>query len=368
MVGGRGQVAPLVAHLGQPDVRHADGRWRPGAPGHLQSSLVGALRSAQPPLGLLNPPEVEGRTERQVPPFRRGPFGEEVGQHAFRGDQAPGDPVRERHVVAGDRAEQLVVLGQLLEGGLGELTLPFCFSVQAGQIGAGDRDGGRHVGQEAVVAVDRGPVRLAGRLVERLLRHRQQRFDLVQPAGHHRDLGLPQREHRPALDHLGRERGEPGDEGRDLGAPPDLLLEVPLDQLGGPGHLAGDQRMPDGVGRQLVPLVPARCGAVQLRHPRRVPPLQGGAQQVGEQVVVAPPATLLVERDQEQVGPLHRLQPAAGCSCTPPPHRRASRTAAPGPRSPAGTSAAPRVGAPAPPGSGSPARTGGCRRTPRRSR
>jgi hypothetical protein len=37
--------------------------------------------------------------------------------------------------------------------------------------------------------------------------------------------------------------------------------------------------------------------------------MQAGAQQVGEQPVVAPPAAFLVQRDQEQVGPLDLLQP-----------------------------------------------------------
>jgi hypothetical protein len=36
--------------------------------------------------------------------------------------------------------------------------------------------------------------------------------------------------------------------------------------------------------------------------------LQAGAEQVGEQLVVAPPAAHLIQRQQEQVGPLHLLQ------------------------------------------------------------
>jgi hypothetical protein len=36
--------------------------------------------------------------------------------------------------------------------------------------------------------------------------------------------------------------------------------------------------------------------------------VQAGPEQVGEQVVVAPPAALLVQRDQEQAGTLHPLQ------------------------------------------------------------
>jgi hypothetical protein len=47
---------------------------------------------------------------------------------------------------------------------------------------------------------------------------------------------------------------------------------------------------------------------VQLRDPLGSFLFKTDAQQVGEQVVVAPPAAHLVERDQEQVGPLDRLQ------------------------------------------------------------
>jgi hypothetical protein len=47
---------------------------------------------------------------------------------------------------------------------------------------------------------------------------------------------------------------------------------------------------------------------VQLRHPLGLLLLQAGAEQVGEQVVKAPPAPHLVQRHQEQVGPLHLLQ------------------------------------------------------------
>jgi hypothetical protein len=47
---------------------------------------------------------------------------------------------------------------------------------------------------------------------------------------------------------------------------------------------------------------------VQPRDPLGLLPLQAGAEQVGEQLVVAPPAAHLIHRHQEQVGPLHLLQ------------------------------------------------------------
>ena len=47
---------------------------------------------------------------------------------------------------------------------------------------------------------------------------------------------------------------------------------------------------------------------MELRHPLGVPLGQAGTEQVGEQMVVAPPAAHLVERMEEQTGPLQRLQ------------------------------------------------------------
>ena len=47
---------------------------------------------------------------------------------------------------------------------------------------------------------------------------------------------------------------------------------------------------------------------VQLRYPGGLLALHAGAEQVGEQVMVTPPAAGLVQRHQEQSGPLHLLQ------------------------------------------------------------
>lgn len=47
---------------------------------------------------------------------------------------------------------------------------------------------------------------------------------------------------------------------------------------------------------------------MQLGNPLRLLLLQAGAEQVREQVVIAPTAAHLVQRHEEQVGPLDRLQ------------------------------------------------------------
>ena len=47
---------------------------------------------------------------------------------------------------------------------------------------------------------------------------------------------------------------------------------------------------------------------MQAHHPVGLFLLQAGAEQVGEQVVVTPPAAHLIQRHQEQSRPLHLLQ------------------------------------------------------------
>jgi hypothetical protein len=68
--------------------------------------------------------------------------------------------------------------------------------------------------------------------------------------------------------------------------------------------------MPDRRIDQPVLLAPAGHPAVQLVHQVRLKLQDAGAQQVGEQVVQAPPAALLVHGDEEQVGALLLLQHA----------------------------------------------------------
>jgi hypothetical protein len=110
-------------------------------------------------------------------------------------------------------------------------------------------------------------------------------------------------------------------------APTQRLVQLPLHQPRRPGHVAGGQGVVDGlVGQPLGP-VPGGRGPVQLGHP--LGPLLGQAdtQQVGEQVVVAPPAPHLVQRHQEQVGPLDPLQQPLAVG--PPRHRVTQGTAQP---------------------------------------
>ena len=153
--------------------------------------------------------------------------------------------------------------------------------------------------------------------VECPLRECQQRLDLVQPSLEECYDGLPQRQPGPAVDHVGRQHGQPSDERRALAEQQDLVLQMPFDQPGGPRRIAGGQRVSNGVVGQPVPLVPLCGRAVQLRNLVRVLPEEASSQQIGEQMVIAPPAALLVEGKQEQVRPLGRLQQFLAVACVP---------------------------------------------------
>jgi hypothetical protein len=83
----------------------------------------------------------------------------------------------------------------------------------------------------------------------------------------------------------------------------------------------------DGLVDQPVLLAPAGRPVVQLRHQVRLGLQHAGAEQIGEQVMQAPPAALLVQRDQEQVGPLQLLQHALAVRV--PGHGVAERAAEP---------------------------------------
>jgi hypothetical protein len=57
--------------------------------------------------------------------------------------------------------------------------------------------------------------------------------------------------------------------------------------------------MPHRVLGQPMPLTPASRGPMQPQHLFGLLPLKAGAQQLGEQLVVAPPAPHLIQRHQE---------------------------------------------------------------------
>ena len=65
--------------------------------------------------------------------------------------------------------------------------------------------------------------------------------------------------------------------------------------------VAARDRVPYGIAEQPVLGQPPASRGVQLTDPVGMPASQTGTQRVGEQVVVAVPPALVVERDDEQV-------------------------------------------------------------------
>ena len=81
-----------------------------------------------------------------------------------------------------------------------------------------------------------------------------------------------------------------------------------LDQSRGPLRIARGERVLDSLVGEIVLVVPRGRRAVDGDGTLRALGREPGPQQVGEQVVVPPPAPDVVERDEEQVRPLDLLE------------------------------------------------------------
>ena len=198
-----------------------------------------------------------------------------------------------------------LALGQHLRGergcGLGVATeLGQSTPVQRGQSWDIDQVAGRDAGGRLE--------RLIGPAGRRALNRVQERFHDLEVAAGGGHEGLRQQQPGAGPDHLGGEHRQPPVDGRRLAAEVKDHVEVLLDDPGRPGHLPGRHRVPDGVIGQPMLLVPGCSVTVQLRRAAGLFLLQAGAQQVGEQVVVAPPAAHLIQRHHEQPRRLDLLQ------------------------------------------------------------
>ena len=180
--------------------------------------------------------------------------------------------------------------------------------MELGEIAVVERGQGRDIDQEAGRRAADWLEGLIGPAGGRALNRVQERFhDLEVAAGGGHDC-LRQQQPGAGPDHLSGEHRQPPVDGRGLAADVVDHVEVLLDDPGSPEHLAGVGRVADGVVGQPVPGVPGRGVAVHLRYASGLLFLQAGAEQVGEQVVVAPPAAHLIQRDQEQARPFRLLQ------------------------------------------------------------
>ena len=210
---------------------------------------------------------------------------------------------------------------------------------------------GRSVRQPALRQGQRGRVHLRGggqcappRLVDdhesrrrtfgpRATARTQRLLDGREPLGHRGEVGHlredtdeAHRKHRPGLQEFIGKLAEPAGEL--------WLLPLPLHghhrqlhEVGSEPVVTGRERMVNGRSHLAVLLEPDGCPAVQLGHPALVALDQVGAQDVGEQMVVAPPLPAVIERHQEKPGAfeLDELRGRAGSAR----HRVAERPVEP---------------------------------------
>jgi hypothetical protein len=132
-------------------------------------------------------------------------------------------------------------------------------------------------------------------------------LDRVQAAEEQLPQPLGQAQRWSGSHRLVRESRQPSLQQRALVAA-EGLAQVLFDQSRRPRPVPRPQGMVDRLIDQPVLLAPFGGPPVQLRDPTGLGLLQPGTQQIGEQVMEAVPAALLVQRDQEQVGALDPLQ------------------------------------------------------------
>lgn len=89
---------------------------------------------------------------------------------------------------------------------------------------------------------------------------------------------------------------------------PSGLGQRRLDEVGGSSGVAAADCVPDGVFQQVVVGIPTSGDAVQTRSPIGCLGSESGAQSVREQMVVAVPLPLVVERDEEHVVPVQLFE------------------------------------------------------------
>jgi hypothetical protein len=87
---------------------------------------------------------------------------------------------------------------------------------------------------------------------------------------------------------------------------------VPCDELSRTVDVPRSEKVVDHVRDRALGLVPRRRAAMEGGNQIRLRVLQLAAQERGEEPVVAVPAPAVVERDDEQVRPLHLLELAGG--------------------------------------------------------
>jgi hypothetical protein len=171
-------------------------------------------------------------------------------------------------------------------------------------------------------AIDRGHGRdgaklalpVGARVAQRGRRRLQTGLCRVEPGLHPVEVALGEaapsqvqgEQRTPTRDVVGQ-RGQPVAQGAVLAAPAQVG-HGELDEVGGVLVVAAPDGVPDGIAELPVRGEPAAGRGVQRGDPVGIPRSQPSTQGVGEEVVVAVPPALVVERDDEQVLALKGLE------------------------------------------------------------
>src|SRR5918992_741184 len=116
-------------------------------------------------------------------------------------------------------------------------------------------------------------------------------------------MGIADAEYGPAAEQLAGERLEPAKHQRHLSTPTHGW-PCPLDQVRRSLEVLGGKRMADRIGRKTIVLVPFARAPMQGRY--QIGPLrhQMRVENVCEEVMIAIPVALVVQRNDEEVAPL----------------------------------------------------------------
>jgi hypothetical protein len=304
------EIVPLIGHLAQRHIRRASGRQRrlAGPCDGIQRLFAGQHDRVQPALGPLNPAQLVAfpRTPGRQP--GRPPAGDAFGEGALGSGEPAAKPVGHGQLPLGNGPQYPLAVADLGHAPRSELGSARAVAAELGDIATGERDQGGNVHQQAARRANRGLERIRVRARAGEFRRVDQLLRLFQvAAGRGRD-GLRQQQPGTGPDQIGGQRRKPALDRRRFAAQAVGGVKMALDQPRGRGHVAGGDGVPDGLIGQPVLLVPGGRVAVQLRHLAGPFGLQVGAEQVGEQMVVAPPSAHLIQRYQEQPVFLRLLQ------------------------------------------------------------
>lgn len=198
--------------------------------------------------------------------------------------QIAGGPERLTQTDCREAPQPRIVLGQQREGSAGKLDRLWRISSNVGV----PRANRRGVSQQMPAASHPG-----GSSVGHVLGLPQERFDVVRPSGKHQRRGVIQEQLRPAAHRFFGQHPKPTQQGQHLAATPGLP-GYPINEACRPLVVLGRQRVPDRFRRPTVLLMPGRRLTVQILDSLGIFAFETTAQEVGEQVMVAVPSTLVV--------------------------------------------------------------------------